>query len=1038
MIKKIKNHLSLCGFTAIILFFVQNADAADQFFEKKQFSCSQSASFYRCNDAKEHEISNKIYTLTGQSFEPAIEALGEGTVIEADAIIINGIANANNHSGKRFWTTGVKTSMEGGVTLFNSILNNVSIGVDVDEGGAFEMQNGVINATRMGGSVVGKDSFIFLNHAEIRTSAGAVSLFSQDSAKIEMKAGKIDFTNGIGVQTAGGGKVILDGVSITERGRYMRNIGRHSENSAFQMLQGAGSITVQRGRVNVTNAHGLSLQGNDNNTAHIENSTIMIRNKSFNGIRFLWEVAFDEDKETVLSGRGAVYLSRTFFMTPESTAIYSRQFESFLKLSQGSTVLGDLLLKAEGNSTVKVIADASTLIGGTHVDENSTATLELKNNSKWTLSQPKYEKLQNSAFSGSQLGHYSSLSSLNLVDSSLFFKELKTGDIYKTLLVGKGGGKAYHVQGNVHLYLNTYLDKGGDLQKQKTDRLLIHGDVEGTTIVHVQDAFGSRGDYTGERGNNKGISIIQVYGTANKDSFQLNGDYVTPEGSPYKYRLYAYGPSSSLGQADLSQRVLKGEGEFWDFRLESEVIQSPSSDYSDLFFISYFPVSRYNTSSSFSGQLPSFVRDEAACVEMGKSSECLSSSSLVTSVGTTVDEARILTRRSASRPISAESGATFPTFVRSVDTDALMKNPSALAFFPITLEEKAGVSERGRVSVISKAVFASELSPRFQKKVRAVVPQVATYLLLPNSLFHAGLMDMSHLNKQLEILRTVSLPSLKVDKNSALFLQSYGSNYRYVSDLSTLEYGFGGEIAYNAIEAGTLLKNIETTDSTISFGVMGTYGKVSLHPRDIKQSQESTFDKWTVTTYGSMQHDIGFYMNGLLSYGLFNGNVFTLARGKTTTLKGKSLSGFLTAGKAFMMEGKSFIFDPQVQVIYQNLQFYKAHDIDNFNIEMGKLDQWVVRVGGRLTKTFALAEKAHFVSFYGKLYFVRDFSDKQFVHFGDAFQLGAFGSSLEAGLGFNAQLSPKFTVHGDVNYQHKLTKAGFSGTHFSGGFKYHF
>ncbi|WP_155806772.1 hypothetical protein [Bartonella vinsonii] len=208
------------------------------------------------------------------------------------------------------------------------------------------------------------------------TSAGAVNLFSQDSAKIEMKAGKIDFTNGIGVQTAGGSNIILDGVSITGRGRYMRNTGRHSENSAFHMLQGRGSIILQRGRVNVTNAHGLSLQGNDNNTAYIENSTVMIRNRSFNGMRFLWEAAFDGGKKTVLSGRWVVHLSRTSFMIPESTAIYSRQFESSIKLSQGSTVLGDLLLKAEGNSTVKITADASTLIGGTHVDENSTAALE--------------------------------------------------------------------------------------------------------------------------------------------------------------------------------------------------------------------------------------------------------------------------------------------------------------------------------------------------------------------------------------------------------------------------------------------------------------------------------------------------------------------------------------------------------------------------------------------------------------------------------------------------------------------------------------
>ncbi|WP_208438157.1 hypothetical protein [Bartonella taylorii] len=60
------------------------------------------------------------------------------------------------------------------------------------------------------------------------------------------------------------------------------------------------------------------------------------------------------------------------------------------------------------------------------MDKNSTATLQLKNNSKWTLSRPKYEKLQDPASSASQLGDYSSISSLDLADSSLFLK-IKNG-----------------------------------------------------------------------------------------------------------------------------------------------------------------------------------------------------------------------------------------------------------------------------------------------------------------------------------------------------------------------------------------------------------------------------------------------------------------------------------------------------------------------------------------------------------------------------------------------------------------------------------
>ncbi len=60
------------------------------------------------------------------------------------------------------------------------------------------------------------------------------------------------------------------------------------------------------------------------------------------------------------------------------------------------------------------------------------------------------------------------------------------------------------------------------------------------------------------------------------------------------------------------------------------------------------------------------------------------------------------------------------------------------------------------------------------------------------------------------------------------------------------------------------------------------------------------------------------------------------------------------------------------------------------------------------------------------------------MHFGDAFQLGALGSSLDVGFGVHVQLSSKFTFHSDLIYQHKLTKAGSSGTHVSGGLKYHF
>ncbi|WP_146023881.1 autotransporter outer membrane beta-barrel domain-containing protein, partial [Bartonella bovis] len=78
------------------------------------------------------------------------------------------------------------------------------------------------------------------------------------------------------------------------------------------------------------------------------------------------------------------------------------------------------------------------------------------------------------------------------------------------------------------------------------------------------------------------------------------------------------------------------------------------------------------------------------------------------------------------------------------------------------------------------------------------------------------------------------------------------------------------------------------------------------------------------------------------------------------------------------------------------------------------------------------------VSFYGKLHLMSSFGGKQFVQFKDTFQVGMFGSSMEAGVGVQAQLSSQIAVHGDVVYQQKLTKAGLSGSIFSGGLRYRF
>ncbi|VEJ45862.1 autotransporter outer membrane beta-barrel domain-containing protein [Bartonella vinsonii] len=878
--------------------------------------------YYLCDDCGEREIDNQSYKITNASYNPAITVKGIGTRVSGKGITVSGQVSDET------FPVGVHVLENGKIVLEDPILKGTVIALRASNG-VIEVKNGKIEASHEGVDATER-SFVLLEDTEIKTANGIASLLSYENSEIWMAGGSVDFMNSHGVSSMLGGKVNLENVKITGKG------DKGKDHAVVRMDLG-GAVNFKNVIINVENTHGilsentvatfnsiLPLEGLSDNIeateVNLESSDVKVNGNNSYGIYFQrgkpWGGLDNEEaskEEETLGRLKVINLQRTMF-SAQDDAIYSTD-KTFgvVSLTQSTLSSDSLLLKAEKGASVAVLAVASTLEGEAYVDEDSTAKFYLGDGSTWILQKKRHREQGEAGLKG-----VSSVSLVNLIsNSSIKFTSSKPDETYtyQTLSIGKGTGEVYKAQDGAHIYLNTYLNSGGPMNNQKTDRVLIYGDVSGKTTVHVRGVSGSPRALTGNGGNDEGISIIQVSGQAEQDSFQLDGGYVTADHSPYQYQLYAYGPGSPLGKASVGQRLVKGSKDFWDFRLENRYVK-PKPD-----------------------------------------------------------------------PAPAPS-------------------PSP--------------------------------EPHPKPEIKAVVPQVPTYLLLPNALFQAGLMNIASENNRLEALRIASGGLLKSDEQPTFFVRGYGGSYRYASNLSALEYGYGGELDYHAIEAGVLLQTIENAHSNASLGIMGSYGKLSLQPLDVEQSQKSAFDKWSVTAYGGIQHDAGCYVDGLLSYGVFKGDVVTLARGKTATLKGKPLSASVTAGKMFMMGDESFVVDPQVQVVYQHLHFDKTRDIDNFDIEMGNLDQWVARVGGRLTKTLSATDEARVVAFYGKLHLSHGLGGKQSVHFKDAFQLGAFGSSLEAGLGFNAKLSQKFALHGDVVYQHKLTKAGFSGASFSGGVRYQF
>ncbi|WP_372712456.1 autotransporter outer membrane beta-barrel domain-containing protein [Bartonella machadoae] len=323
------------------------------------------------------------------------------------------------------------------------------------------------------------------------------------------------------------------------------------------------------------------------------------------------------------------------------------------------------------------------------------------------------------------------------------------------------------------------------------------------------------------------------------------------------------------------------------------------------------------------------------------------------------------------------------------------------------------------------------------QSVNAPVPQTANYLVMPNALFYSGLTDMAKKNALIANIRT-SILGKEEEKNTGFFLSTYESTGTLSSARGPLKYGYGADIRYAALQAGATLAAIEGQNIITHFGVVGTYGQLSFTPKDMADVSKSTLDKWSLTAYGSLQHDNGFYLDTLFSYGIFKGNIGNAIMGKTAKVKNaKMVSVSTTLGKQFATGMEGLTFEPQAQLAYQHLMFKSIEDANNLIIDMNNPSQWLIRVGGRLTKTIS-TENNHPLSFYGKVNFIKTFGDDGSITIGRDFDLDPMGAAIEGGLGISAQLSHNLSLHGDVSYQQKLQKTGISGASFSGGIRYQF
>ncbi|WP_208434429.1 autotransporter outer membrane beta-barrel domain-containing protein [Bartonella taylorii] len=604
-------------------------------------------------------------------------------------------------------------------------------------------------------------------------------------------------------------------------------------------------------------------------------------------------------------------------------SIYGADMSAEISL-KNSEIHADVLLKNTKEEGIPahpftLTADHSFLEGRVRTLAENKTVFDLKNHTKWFLKENKNaldgdKNLSNYEQFGVDEKSYSNLSELGLTDSSVVFEKPITGH-YQTLFVGAKSQQgvedsskpvAYSATGTAEIHLNTKWSSHSPVREQETDRVVIDGDVSGSTVVHINllekdqkitDSSAIWGEHMASLpSQTHGISVIQVSGKANENSFKLAGKYMTMGGLPYKYVLTAYAPGTSHANQNLFG---KNNSDFWDYRLQNAYI----------------------------------------------------------------------------------------------DKD---------------------------------------------KKIRALLPQVANYLVTPSALFSAGFSDVNNQNALLDNMRATMFGT-ENNKKKGIFFSSYGEEVTLFSNRDSLHYGYSADVNYTALQGGVVLATLESKNISTHFGLVGTYGKLAFTPKDMEDSEKTTLDKWSLTAYSGIQHSSGLYVNTLLSYGKLKGNITTALIGNAAELDGTvTLSASATVGQKLATGSKGLIFEPQAQLVYQNLLFNVLSDANNLEVDMGNPHQWLARLGGRLTQTFITTENDNAVSFYGKLNVLKAFGDGGTIKIADTFYLDTLGSSIEGGIGINAYLSQNVVFHGDISYRKKLQKAGVSGNNFSGGIRYHF
>ncbi|WP_434778108.1 autotransporter outer membrane beta-barrel domain-containing protein [Neisseria sp. Ec49-e6-T10] len=393
--------------------------------------------------------------------------------------------------------------------------------------------------------------------------AGSTGIYAYTNAEVVTAAS-------VTINDVAGGSALVAGTAsqTTNLGKLISN---SQSSSVVDLSNGTGTTFDSVGTIIASSANALAVQGSSGND-----------NLGFYSGNVRGEIDSGSGAKDTLFMQGTQFEGGISMGATNNHATINytdlNQVSHITSVSGGENVLTFNGITARGGSFV-----SDDLAKGTNLSDG-WKTFNLFNNTQWTLT-------DNLKLSGSEV---------NIDTSSILYagnniKPIISGAAPGSVTVNNQGtidltngdtiGDSLTIQGDYHsdpgrlafggiVALNTYLNTGGPLTNQTTDRLLIENNASGTTLLTPK--LVGDGGATDLNGNhviesNEGISLVQVGGNSTANAFELANGYVAA--GAFSYKLYAFAP----GASDASERVVGGAttgNQFWDYRLANAIVCS--------------------------------------------------------------------------------------------------------------------------------------------------------------------------------------------------------------------------------------------------------------------------------------------------------------------------------------------------------------------------------------------------------------------------------------------------------------------------------